>query len=263
MKAAGVDAMVHTMPYFLGHEDVERTANANDVLLSDVEAHDQYYGLGAIPIAAGGEEAAAEFERCLDIGLHGGGVDETDVEFTDPEFEPVFEVADRTGAPIFVHVPLLPNVDYRLNATLGREYELQKSICKLVHSGVLDSYPNLNLVYHHLGGNIAAMMGRIHLHADAGRWPLQDTMKPFPEFKAQLEDRIYVDTCGFFGYHAPIRVALEEFPATQLLFGTDYPWEPRDPEELAQLADSIAEAATQEAAERILGGNALDLLYDV
>lgn len=263
MEAAGVDAMVHSMPYFLGHEDAELTARANDVLLEDVQAHEEYYGLASIPIAAGGEAAASEFQRCLDNGFHGGAVDETDVEFRDDEFEPVFEIADRTGAPIFVHVPHLPNIEYRFNAMLGREHELQKSIIRAIHDGILDSYPNLNLVWHHLGGNIASMMGRVRLHTDDGRWPNQENMKPFDEFKAQLEERVYVDTCGFFGYHAPIETALEEFPPSQLLFGTDYPWEPRDVDELAQLADSITESSTQGGAEQILGGNALDLMVNL
>lgn len=72
-----------------------------------------------------------------------------------------------------------------------------------------------------------------------------------------------VDTCGFFGYHAPIETALEELPPSQLLFGTDYPWEPRDVDELAQLADSIAESSTQGGAEQILGGNALNLMVNL
>lgn len=263
MDDAGVDAMVHSMPYFLGHEDADRTAKANDVLLGDVNSHEEFYGLASIPIAAGGDAAATEFERCLDDGFHGGAVDETDIDLLDEQFEPVLEVADRTGAVIFVHVPHLPNVDYRLNATLGREHRLAESISRVVHSGLLDSYPNLKLVYHHLGGNIASMMGRIHLHADENRWPGQESMKTFDMFKRQLENRIYIDTCGFFGYHTPIRTALEEFPASQLLFGTDYPWEPRSADEISKFTEVITESTSKEAAADILGRNALDLLVNV
>ena len=262
IRASGVDAAVQSMPYFLGHEDTDLTAEANDVLMGYVKDHEEFYGLGSIPIAAGADEAAEEFERCLDAGFHGGAVDETDVELTDEAFEPVFEVADQTGAPIFIHVPHMPNVEYRFNAVFGREKELSQSICKVVHSEVLDSYPNLNIVWHHLGGNIASMMGRIHLHVDEGRWPKQENMRTFDDFKARIEDRVYIDTAGFFGYHAPIRTALEEFPASQVLFGTDFPWEPRDEDELAEFVSAIRESSTKGDSEKILGGNALDLMVN-
>jgi predicted TIM-barrel fold metal-dependent hydrolase len=263
MHEAGVDGAVLSIPYFLGHEDVDRTANANDVLLDIIEDYEHLYGHAAIPIAGGSEKAAEEFERSLDNGYHSGGIDETDVQLVDEEMKPVLEVANETGAPLFIHVPHLPNVQYRFNAALGREFELCKSVCRVVHSGLLDEYPNLNLVYHHLGGNIAGMLGRLHLHIDEGRWPLQDEMKPFPEFKSALENRVFFDTCGYFGYHAPIRTALEELSPSQLLFGTDYPWEPRNADELESFVDTISESSTRDQAKEILGGNALDLLINV
>lgn len=262
MREAGVDAMVHSNTDYMGHDDVEETVASNDALAEHVNAHDEFYGLGAIPIGAGGEAAAAEFERCLDLGLNGGGLHETEVALTDAEMEPVLEVADRTGAPVFVHILNLPNVDYRHNAIFGREIGQQESISAAIHDGVLDRYPNATIIWHHLGGNIAAMLGRVQLHTDPGRWPLQEAMKSYTEFKAQLEERVYIDTSGFFGYTAPIRIALEEFPASQVLFGTDYPWEPRTGEELGRLADAITASGTYHDAERILGGNALELMVN-
>lgn len=262
MDAAGYDAMVLSNTDYLGHDDAAETATSNDALHEHVAHHEEFHGLGSVPIGAGGEQAAAEFERCLEMGLNGGGLHETEVALTDDEMEPVLEVADRTGAPLFVHIPNLPNVPYRLNATYGREAAQQESITRAIHDGLFDRYDELTIVWHHLGGNIAAMLGRTHLHADSSRWPNQDDMKSYPEFKAQLEEHVYIDTCGFFGYTAPIRTALEEFPAENLLFGTDYPWEPRSPEELDQLAKAIGESGTREDVRRILGGNALEVLVN-
>jgi predicted TIM-barrel fold metal-dependent hydrolase len=262
MTAAGYDAMVLSNTDYLGHDDVAETAASNDALHEHVASHEAFHGLGSVPIGAGGEQAAAEFERCLEMGLNGGGLHETEVALTDDEMEPVLEVADRTGAPLFVHIPNLPNVPNRLNATYGREAAQQESITRAIHDGLFDRYDDVTIVWHHLGGNIAAMLGRTHLHADSGRWPNQDDMKSYQEFKAQLEEHVYIDTCGFFGYTAPIRVALEEFPPENLLFGTDYPWEPRSPEELEQLATAIAESGTQEDVRRILGENALRVLVN-
>lgn len=271
---AGIDRVVLSMPPYMGIGDAEAVGEANDELRDIVEANDDFYGLAAIPTAAGGETAAEELERNLEQGLHGGALETmTDgIELNDEEVEPIFEVAEEYDAPLLVHpkidVSLDEEVDvlddkYRLNASLGREAALTGSILKVIHDGVLEDYPDLDLVFHHLGGNIASMLGRIHLHHDIGRWPEQEHIKPFDEFKRELEERVYIDSSGFWGYHAPIRTALEELPSSQVLFATDAPYEPRSTEELHQHARSVAEVASGTDADRVLGRNALDLLANV
>jgi predicted TIM-barrel fold metal-dependent hydrolase len=267
----GIDGAVLSQPYYMGAADADATAAANDALLDVVESDEFFYGLAAVPVSAGGDAAAAEFERSLDAGYHGGAVETktNGVELVDDDLDPVFEVADRTGAPLLVHPKLdeslHPDVfddTYLLNATFGREAALSESICKVIHQGVLDRYPDLTLVFHHLGGNIASMMGRVHLQLDEGRWPGQGSVKSYEEFKTQLESRMYVDTSGFFGYEAPLRATLEEFPVSNVLFGTDYPFEPRDAAELAACVDAV-ETVAGDAADRVLAGNAREILVNV
>jgi predicted TIM-barrel fold metal-dependent hydrolase len=271
---AGIDRVVLSMPPYMGQGDADAVADANDELHSMVEDYEEFYGLAAIPTAAGGQTAAEELERNLERGLHGGALETmTDgIELNDEEVEPIFEVAEKHDAPLLVHPKihssLHEEVDvlsdrYRLNAAFGREAAMSESILKVIHDGVLDAYPDLDLVFHHLGGNIASMLGRVHLHHDIGRWPDQEHIKSFDEFRQQLEERVYLDSSGFWGYHAPIRTALEELPSTQVLFGTDAPYEPRSVEELHQHARSVAEVASANDADRVLGRNALDLLANV
>jgi predicted TIM-barrel fold metal-dependent hydrolase len=270
-EAAGIDSVVLSQPFYMGSSD-PAVPEANDALLDVVEAYDQFYGLAAIPVAAGGQEAAAEFERALEAGYHGGALEtKTEgVELTDDSLEPVFDVAERHGAPILVHPKLHESLHpealddtYLLNAIFGREAALSESICKVIHEGVLDRHPDLDLVYHHLGGNIASMLGRVHLQLDEGRWPGQESVTDYDEFKRQLEARIYVDTSGFFGYERPLRATFEELPVSQVLFGTDYPFEPRDEEELAALEASIGRTLSRRDTRRVLEDNALDLLTNV
>lgn len=262
MREGGIDVMVQSANRLLGNKDVELVEQANDSLIEMVEAYAEFYGLAALPINAGGEIAAEEFERCIDKGLQGGGLHETEVGLTDEEMEPVLEVADQTGAPLFIHIPELPHDKHRDSAIFGREVAQQKSISAVIHEGIYDSYPNLNIVWHHLGGNIASMLGRVHLQLEKGRWPKQDHVVSFEEYKTKFEERVYVDSSGFFGYTAPIRVALEEFPSTQVLFATDYPWEPRSGAELGEFVDSVLESGNRQDARRILGENALDLMVN-
>lgn len=263
MRRAGVDAMVLSNPDYMGHDDPEETARSNDILFKHVAKHDEFYGLAALPEGGRGEEAASEFERCIDMGFHGGGLDKSHRSLTDEAMEPVLEVADRTGAPILSHSVKLGEAPFRRNAIFGREHAHQESLYDAIHGGLFDRYPNLKIVWHHFGGNFASMLGRIHLQCESGRWPNQDGMKPFEEFKSILEERVYVDTSGFFGYTAPIRVALEEFPATQVLFASDYPWEPRSADDIRGMVEAVQSSGTRRDLRRILGENALDILVNV
>lgn len=270
-QAAGISHAALSQPYYMGHEDAQAVATANDALLDIVDEYEAFYGLAAIPVSAGGDAAAREFERALDAGYNGGALETktNGVELTDDSLQPVFDVAEERDAPILVHPKLHQSLhpdalsdDWRLNAIFGREAALSESISKVIHEGVLDRHPDLDLVYHHLGGNVASMLGRIHLQLDDGRWPGQDRVKSYESFVAQLRDRIYLDTSGFFGYDAPLRTTLEEFPASNVLFATDYPFEPRDDAELASFVDSVEEVADADA-EAILHDNAERLLTNV
>lgn len=278
--AAGVDQVVLSQPPTMGSPDLEITRQANNDLLAIVENYDAFYGLAGVPGGAGGTAAADEFERCIENGFHGGALEtmSSGTELTDPALEPVLEVANQTGAPLLVHPKLFRSLqpdpiaaesdhtvltdEYKLNAIFGREAALAESICKVIHTGLLDRYSNLNLVYHHFGGNIAAMMGRIHLQLDPGRFPGQDQCKSYEEFRSILERRVFVDTAGFFGHHAAIRTALDVFPSTQILFGTDAPYEPRSDRELERHWSSITEVSSRTDQRRILSDNAHRLLVN-
>jgi len=271
--AAGIDRAVLSQPSFMNHDDASATAAANDALLDVVETEKRYYGLASIPTGAGGQRAAAEFERCLDAGYHGGAVETTPDGggLASRELESVLEVADDAGAPVFVH-PKLDNslgpdvLDdrYLLNAIVGREAALLDSVCRVVHEGVFDRYADLNLVYHHLGGNLGSTMGRVDLQLDPGRWPgEQEHVKPSGEFRETLTEHVSVDTAGFFARHLPLEAAVEELSADNVVLGTDAPYEPRTPEELAGFVDVVEETLAPAEARKVLSENAMELLVNV
>jgi predicted TIM-barrel fold metal-dependent hydrolase len=280
-EQAGLDGAVLSQPLYMGHDDVDRTRTANDVLLEGIDGRENYYGLASIPTAAGGAAAAEEFERCLEAGYHGGAL-ETRSDGIEPHHEavePIFEVAEKHDAPILVHPKLNDSLSpdalddtWLLNATFGREVALAASIAKVVHTGVLDRHPDLNLVYHHNGGNIASMLGRGQLMLEKfppEKWAerkgetLGAQVKDFDSFQEQLEDRIYIDTAGFYAYHNVLRSALMQFPTSQVLFGTDFPFEARTPKDFEDYITLIERETGTPDSERILGGNTLDLLANV
>jgi predicted TIM-barrel fold metal-dependent hydrolase len=270
-ERAGYDRAVLSQPFYMGRSDVGRVAEANDALLDVVERYERFLGLAAIPVGAGGAAAAAEFERCLDRGYHGGGLETrtNGIELIDAELEPVFDVAASRDAPVFVHPKLDDSLSpdalddsYLMNAIFGREAALCESVCKVILAGVLEDHPGLDLVYHHTGGNVASMLGRVDLHLRPDWWPGMDHMPSREAFDRGLK-RIYVDTAGFAAYPEPVAAALEQFPSSNVLLGTDCPFEARSGEDVAAFAATVEDVAGPDAVDGVLGGNALDLLLNV
>lgn len=276
LEGLGADGAVLSQPGTMGTDDAGAAEAANDALLSHVGT-DDYYGLASIPIGAGGATAAAEFERSLAAGLHGGAVETATngIELVDEAYEPVFEVADRTEAPIFVHPTLNDSLgpgvlddEWLLNATFGREVALAASICEVVHTGTFDRYPNLRLVFHHTGGTIGSFLGRYRNQLDrhharfdrAGTDEADRAVKRFDAFREQLEEHVYVDTTGHDASHHVLRTALAAFPPSQLLFGTDFPHATRDRDRYDAMVEVIEDECPASDARRILGGNARALL---
>jgi predicted TIM-barrel fold metal-dependent hydrolase len=266
---AGVDGAALSQPFFMGHGDADAVAEANDALLDRIDGYPAFHGLAAIPTAAGGEAAADELKRCLDAGYRGGALETKSdgIELVDADVEPVLEAANRTGVPLLVHPKLNDSLhpevlddSYRLNAIFGREAALCESLSKVIHDGVFERYPNLTLVYHHCGGNIASMIGRVQGQLDPGRWPGQEHVVPYEKFEETLRERVYIDTCGFFGHPGPLRDALELFPTSHVLFGTDTPYEARSHEEYREYISTVRATADADATQQILGENARQLL---
>lgn len=273
---ADIDRVVLSTPFYMGSEDAEATASANDDLLEVVRSHEEFYGLAAIPTGAGGEAAAEELRRTLDAGLNGGALETNShgIELVDDELDPVFEAADETGAPILVH----PNVSFqeeraddeaserredvwKLNSIFGTEDALARSLCKVIHEDVYDRYPNLNLVFHHNAGNVATMLSRLEMwmnrvHRDGG-----EHLKEYDEFMSVFEEHVYVDTAGYFGDPGPFRETFEVLPASRVLYATDFPYETLAPETFRKIAGAVESLRPRSEADAVLGGNALDLMY--
>jgi predicted TIM-barrel fold metal-dependent hydrolase len=147
-----------------------------------------------------------------------------------------------------------------MNAIFGREVALCQSICGAIHGGLVDRHPDLKLVYHHLGGNIAGMLGRVRLHQVPEWWGNQDALKPTDAFRDALETNIYLDTSGYLGAVPPLRTALEEFPSSQILLGTDCPFEARTTDDMERFPRVIDDLSSNTDTRQILGENALSIL---
>lgn len=274
-EAAGIDGVVLSQVDYMGSDDATETRQANDTLYWETDDYNRFYCLAALPTSAGVDAAADEFDRCLENGLNGGAINTTSVETLTQidEMAPVFEVADGAGAPILIHPRLSDSLrsplleDALMNGVFGREMALAITLTKIIHSGILDKYQDLNLIFHHLAGNISGFLPRMHNQMSKFR-PLfeppaaQKSLITYEKFHSTLTDRVFIDTAGYRGNRQVLRAALDSFPTSQILFGTDFPFETRSVDDFNRIRQPILEETTPEVAADILSGNVLDLLVN-
>ncbi len=150
-----------------------------------------------------------------------------------PEFEPFWAQAAEMGVPVYIH-PSSPTQhrdrpyegEYDLSHVFGLEFETLLSLSRLGFSGIMERYPPLTIVSHHLGGGLPFWMGRIRenydrtnpKHEEQAETVHRVLSKTLSDYFAQF----YYDTA--VGGNAPaILCAYEVFGADQLLFATDAP----------------------------------------
>jgi predicted TIM-barrel fold metal-dependent hydrolase len=250
--------------------DLERSRMVNDELARELPRFKgRIVGMGHTgPLA--GKAGLDELDRAWhDLGLRGVAIASTlsgkglDAE----ELYPFYEHCQRAGQFIFVHPTLACGTlgsqgfqAYDLFRTVGREFELISAVLRLVCGGVLDEFPSLNIIMSHFGGGITSMVGRIRDYQDKEFWGLRDDpihgKRPKLAFDAYLS-RLYFDTGGHFGEMSAVRAALLNIPASNLMFGTDYPQEIRGREKVKAFIENIKAMGLPPAdIEAILGGNA-------
>ena len=173
MDESGVDVQVLSVTTPALHnlqpeESVTLARRTNDLVAATIAKYPtRFQGFATLPTAAP-KEAAAELERVVTrLGLVGtmlcGRTREKNLDH--PDFLPIFETAARLGVPLFVH-PQIPQRVVRevyysgfsdlidtafATFALGWHYEAGIQFVRLILAGVLDKYPDLQLILGHWG----------------------------------------------------------------------------------------------------------------
>jgi len=273
MDHAGLDvAVISSAEGMPGN--LERSKAVNDELAREVSRREgRIVGMGHTgPLA--GKAGLDELDRCWqELGLRGVAIASTlsgrglDAE----ELYPFYEHCQAAGQFIFVHPTLACGTlgsqgfqAYDLFRTVGREFELVTAVMRLVCGGVLDEFPKLNIIMSHFGGGITSLVGRIRDYQDKEFWGLADDpihgKKPKHDFDSYLS-RLYFDTGGHFGEITAVKAALLNIPASNILFGTDYPQEIRGQDKVKAFVETLkALELPPDQIEAILGGNAAKIV---
>lgn len=157
---------------------------------------------------------------------------------SDPAFEGLWQVLDKTGTFVFLHPGECADGRLRafyLSNLLGNPYESSVALAHLVFAGVFQRYPAMTLCFAH-GGGLAPMA--------AGRWdrghatarPGIDPSGPSP---TQQLPGVHVD-CICHSEPAAI-LAEATFGQERVLFGSDWPFPMGLIEPHEQLQDFAAE----------------------
>ncbi len=226
---------------------------------------------GSIPLVGFDQGGRQEMERAIEtLGLKVISIP-TNLRGKPPdlpEFEPFWAQAAQMNVPVYIH-PTNPigqadrsyEAEYDMILSFGWPFETTLILSRLVFSGIMERYPTLKVVSHHLGGGmIPFFWGRItEIYELANQQGTIGRVLPKPLF--DYFSRFYYDTAVGESTSA-IRCAYELFGADQLIFATDAPWGPGTGESrLANYAKMIKSLGFSEAdTKKIFEDNARRVL---
>jgi aminocarboxymuconate-semialdehyde decarboxylase len=161
----------------------------------------------------------------------------------DGAFEPIFATMAELDQPIWLHPARTADMsDYAAEKKsrfemwwcFGWPYETSVAMVRMVFNGLLDRYPKLKIVTHHLGGMIPYYDGRIGpgMQVLGSRTSDEDYSKVLPSLKRPHLDYLhdfYGDTALFGGGIHAVRCGLEFFGSDHVVFATDTPLGPIAP----------------------------------
>jgi predicted TIM-barrel fold metal-dependent hydrolase len=237
MDAGGVDMAVLSCSIGMDNPDLAACRLINDRMRQAEERFPgRIRGLAHVPVT--GDGLADELARCRNELGFAGAVTTSEprgMGLDDPGLDPYYAKVSDLGMYLFVH-PLLTSLsykqldgDYDLQRSVGREFSLATATVRLINGGVLDRFPDLTVQMSHLGGGIAAILGRVRRHQDKAALGIADDPRhgrlPERDFMHYLGERLIFDTSGNTGEINSVKAALLEIPAARIVFATDYPQE--------------------------------------
>jgi aminocarboxymuconate-semialdehyde decarboxylase len=231
---------------------------ANDGLAQVVARYpSRFIGVATLPLLTPEdcEPALAELERVLDeLPLRGVQLYTTHagLPLDHAGLQPLWARLEQAGLPILLH-PTGGRYngltdDYLLWLTFGWPFETTLAMARLVYAGVLERYPQLRLLSHHLGAFVPSMAARI-----AGVTATLERTSPWrlPQPVLSYFRRFFADT-AVNGFLPALAAGREFFGAERVLFGSDYPFVPIE----VSLRPVIAWDLPDFEKAQILGGNA-------
>lgn len=244
---------------------LEMTKRANDGVAEVAALYpDRFIAVGTLPLPT--EEYLDEFDRCIkDLGMAGIQIlsNINGKNLDDPAFRPFFAKANQTNTPIWLHPQLHAewSQQYLLDKIFGWPYDTTLAMCRLVFSGIMEQFENLNIVVHHMGALVPHFSERIKGFYDArGIFP-RANFAPLKKDPLEYFRRFYGDAVLNGAVHA-FECGYKFFGPEHIVFATDYPFGPKQGEEWMAGAVHQVETVTlpQQEKDLIWSGNLLRII---
>jgi predicted TIM-barrel fold metal-dependent hydrolase len=270
MDKYGIDvqALSQTTPVLLGLDAQEaaeicRMSNEDNDRLCKAYP-DRFVNVGIISLLDM-SSAMKELERCIhELNCRGVTISSSQngKGLDSPEYLPFFEKVAEHDLPILIHgthwecSPLMDMDNaWRFLHVFGWDYDSTQALWRLIFGGVLDRFPELKIVTHHLGNYFPFFQRRIEMNFNKF---LKDKL---PRHISEYWGNIYGDTAvdGTLGAF-PCGYAF--FGPERMVYGSDYPFGAEAGEDFIRenLQGVKMMYIPPEEKDRILGGNAKELL---
>jgi predicted TIM-barrel fold metal-dependent hydrolase len=247
---------------------------ANDAMADLCRKHPRRFpGFAAAVCLTDVEGSIVEARRAIkDLGARGVQIFTSIAgePLDQPKFDLFFADIAAFGLPVWLH-PVrnasMPDYPSEQKSRLemwwcfGWPYDTSVAMMRLVFSGLLDRYPDLKVITHHLGGMIPYYDGRVGagMKVLGQRTSDEDYSQILPSLKRPHMDYLhdfYGDTALFGGGAHAVRCGLDFFGADHVVFATDTPLGP-----IAPTIDAIKQLNLAPADQRkIFSGNAEKLM---
>jgi aminocarboxymuconate-semialdehyde decarboxylase len=223
------------------------------------ESQGQLIGLGAVPLQDM-DLALRELHYLKDqLGLRGVeiGSNINGIVIGDPRWQPFFEECVALDLPVFVHALRPAGMDRLvgpppLQQVLAYPTDVGLAAASVLTGNLLSRVPGLRIAFSHGGGTLAMLLPRLQ-QAVAVFPALKDSVLKSP---AEQVRELYFDTLVF---DTPtLQHLVQTFGATQLMVGTDYPFNFHDERPIERIRaagfdESVVEQLVHTNARRFLG----------
>ena len=140
------------------------------------------------------------------------------------EYDPFYEKVVKHDLPILIHgthwecSPLMDmEHSWRFLHVFGWDYDGTQAVWRLIFGGVLDRFPTLKIVTHHLGNYIPFFKRRIE--ANVNKFLKDQLPKPITEYWGNIYGDTAVD-----GTVGAMPCGYAFFGSERMLYGSDYPF---------------------------------------
>lgn len=179
-----------------------------------------------------------------------------------PEYFPFYEEIVKQDLPLFLHpthwesYPLVEmDTGWRMMQIFGWPFDTTQAVWRLIFGGVMDRYPSLKVVTHHLGAMLPYFARRVEQNFNKF---LRDKL---PRHINEYWKSFYGDT-AMDGTVAAFPCGYAFFGPDRMMYGSDYPFGAEAGEDFirSNLAGVKSMKIPAKEKTKILGGNAKKLL---